>query len=637
FNFRESQSFFLRILPSLCQLLFIGPYFVYICVWVSTLSPSYVCCVQEVLKCDLPMMFVSKNAGCQSICMLNFWQPKCCAGYYGRDCLVCPGGVEAPCSSHGKCDDGHLGNGTCKCDTGFQGVSCEHCSEGHYGPTCKACNCTEHGSCDEGLKGRGSCFCEPGWTGERCETQQGVTWNGGCAKGAKCVQKGEKVTCTCPKGHKGDGFTCQPIDPCASEDNGGCHEHATCTMTGPGKKMCTCKDNYIGDGVTCEVKELPINRCLQDNGLCHQDAKCTDLHFEDATLGVFHLRSDKGQYKWNYTAAQQACTAEGGTLATYTQLSYAQQGGLNMCSAGWLDEARVAYPTTYSNPNCGFGHVGIVDYGTRKNLSETWDTFCYRVKEVKCECKLGYIGDGYTCTGNLLQVLSSTPSFSNFLTQILNYSQNSASGKEFVKRLSNLTVQSTLFVPDNTGLSENQTLTQRDIEYHLSEGQALALSELKNGSRIRTRLGSLTVLGIADFLNPKTLTSRYINDRFVTDSDIVASNGIIHVLQGPLTAPPPRQALHAAHKAGMGVGVVLLVTLVVGVIFVGYHFYTHKTKPFQFHYFKDENEDEASHPDCSPNVCNPVYDAAPDPVEPSPTEDKHEVVNGGSYDLLQDS
>lgn len=51
-----------------------------------------------------------------------------------------------------------------------------------------------------------------------------------------------------------------------------------------------------------------------------------------------------------------------------------------MCSAGWLDGARVAYPTTYSNPNCGFGHVGVVDYGVRKNLSETWDAFCYRIK-----------------------------------------------------------------------------------------------------------------------------------------------------------------------------------------------------------------------------------------------------------------
>lgn len=51
-----------------------------------------------------------------------------------------------------------------------------------------------------------------------------------------------------------------------------------------------------------------------------------------------------------------------------------------MCSAGWLDKARVAYPTTYSNPNCGFGHIGIVDYGTRANLTETWDAFCYRMK-----------------------------------------------------------------------------------------------------------------------------------------------------------------------------------------------------------------------------------------------------------------
>lgn len=466
-------------------------------------------------------------------------------------------------------------------------------------------------------------------------------WNGGCAKGARCSQTGEKVSCTCPKGHSGDGFTCQPIDPCVSGDNGGCHEHATCTMTAPGKRKCTCKDNYIGDGLTCQVKQLPVSRCLQDNGRCHQDAKCTDLHFEDATLGVFHYRSHKGQYKLNYTEAQQACAAEGGSLATYTQLSYAQQGGLNMCAAGWLDQARVAYPTTYSNPLCGFGHVGIVDYGTRKNLSETWDTFCYRMKEVKCECKPGYLGDGFSCVGNLLQVLESTPTFSNFLTQILNYSQVSESGKQFVKRLSDVMVQSTLFVPDNNGLPANQTLSQRAIEFHLSEGQALLLSQLKNGSRIRTRVGSLTVLGVADLLNPSALSSRYINDRFITESDILAINGIIHVLQGPLKAPPPRHEMHAAHKAGMGVGVVLLIVLVAGVLFVGYHFYTHNTKPFQFHYFKeDEGEEDAPPADCSRSISNPVYEAAPEPAESKTSdvtaEDKHEVVNGGSYDLLQD-
>lgn len=36
--------------------------------------------------------------------------------------------------------------------------------------------------------------------------------------------------------------------------------------------------------------------------------------------------------------------------------------------------------------------------------------------EVKCDCSSGFIGDGFSCTGNLLQVLQETPSFSNFLT-----------------------------------------------------------------------------------------------------------------------------------------------------------------------------------------------------------------------------
>lgn len=45
----------------------------------------------------------------------------------------------------------------------------------------------------------------------------------------------------------------------------------------------------------------------------------------DATLGVFHYRGVLGRYKLNYSAAQEACSAEGGSLASYTQLSYAQQ------------------------------------------------------------------------------------------------------------------------------------------------------------------------------------------------------------------------------------------------------------------------------------------------------------------------
>ncbi|XP_053718395.1 stabilin-2 [Synchiropus splendidus] len=610
--------------------------------------------LKEVNKCDAPFFQVTKNSGCRSICTTNIWQPKCCPGYYGRDCQVCPGGARSPCNNRGQCDDGHLGNGTCTCVPGFGGLACEQCTSGFFGTKCQACNCTEHGSCDDGRRGTGLCFCELGWTGQRCETKLDVIpvcdpacspkaicqgnntcvcrpfhdgdgysctvvdmcqiWNGGCAPDAKCSQVGDHVTCTCPKGHSGDGFTCQPIDPC-TEDNGGCHEHADCTMTGPGKRRCSCKNGFIGDGVTCEVKQLPISRCRQDNAGCHSDARCTDLHFEDSTLGVFHLRSAKGQYKLNFKAAEQACTDAGGSLATYNQLSYAQQGGMNMCAAGWLDQARVAYPTTYSNPKCGFGHVGIVDYGVRKDLGETWDVFCYRMKEVRCECKLGYVGDGYSCTGNLLQVLKSTPTFSNFLTQILNYSRTSDLGKRFLNRLGDITVQSTLFVPDNDGLMDNQTLSHRDLESHLLNGMALPLSQLTNGRRLDTGVGRLTVQGVVDLLDPTALSSRYVNNQFITQADIQASNGIIHVLQGPIRAPPQTQAQqHVAHKAGMGVGVVLLIAVVTVALFVAYRFYRHNTKPFRFHYFKeDDNEEEEPSPlSGGRSISNPVYEPGPE-------------------------
>lgn len=113
------------------------------------------------------------------------------------------------------------------------------------------------------------------------------------------------------------------------------------------------------------------------------------------------------------------------------------------------------------------------------------------------------------------------------LQQIQNFSLVSEEGRRFVKRLSDLKVQSTLFVPDNSGLPVNQvsfnsvipvctcegvltcvslqTLTRRDIEFHLSEGRALPVRQLKNGTRIRTHVGSLSVLGVADMLNAAAL------------------------------------------------------------------------------------------------------------------------------------
>ncbi|XP_035384430.1 stabilin-2-like [Electrophorus electricus] len=330
-----------------------------------------------------------------------------------------------------------------------------------------------------------------------------------------------------------------------------------------------------------------------------------------------------------------------------------------LCSAGWLEQERVAYPMNYSHPKCGFGHVGIMDYGKQTDLSRTWDTFCYRPKDktmqlmtvydkhktyVKFECKMGYIGDGYTCTGNLLQVLSSKSNFSNFLSQILNCSRTSASGQEFVRRLSNITTQSTLFVPDNDGLYENETLSYRDLEHHLLDGRALVLQALINVSHVRTHLGhTLSVKGVPSLQSPQTLASSgYVNDRYIIESDIFASNGIIHVLHGPLKAPPPpAPSLHPAHKAGMGIGVLLLVILIVAGAFVAYHFYTQQSKPFQFHYFKEDENEDSSPSGSAPYISNPTYESTPAPTDPhlpaDEKDDEQQMVASGSYDLLQDS
>lgn len=54
--------------------------------------------------------------------------------------------------------------------------------------------------------------------------------------------------------------------------------------------------------------------------------------------------------------------------------------GFHLCLVGWLDNGTAGYPTAYPNPSCGGNRVGIVDYGIRSNLSETWDAYCYREK-----------------------------------------------------------------------------------------------------------------------------------------------------------------------------------------------------------------------------------------------------------------
>nr|ADO27921.1 tumor necrosis factor-inducible gene 6 protein [Ictalurus furcatus] len=114
------------------------------------------------------------------------------------------------------------------------------------------------------------------------------------------------------------------------------------------------------------------------NGILHNS-----IWLEQAA-GVYHRESRKGRYQLTYKEAKAVCKFEGGSLATYDQLEAARQIGFHVCAAGWFDKGRVGYPIVKSGTNCGYGKVGIIDYGYRLNKSEKWDVYCYNPNSKEC-------------------------------------------------------------------------------------------------------------------------------------------------------------------------------------------------------------------------------------------------------------
>ncbi|KAM4612808.1 stabilin-1 [Polymixia lowei] len=592
--------------------------------------------------------------GCKRVCQTSSWVPRCCKNHYGRDCQVCAGGVEAPCGDHGDCSDGRLGTGICRCHKGFKGTACELCQPKYYGPNCTACNCTAMGRCEDGLDGSGECVCQSGWQGERCHQKidlvpvecqrchaeavcvptvgcrcksqfQGngthctpmpppdlcLEYNGGCHQNSDCNQTGLVVNCTCHSGYQGDGFSCDPINRCVEENNGGCSDFATCKFTGPNERQCECLSGYVGNGVQCLEKVVPpVDRCLENNGGCDPKASCKDLHYHVNTAGVFHLRSPEGKYQMNFSQAEAACTAQDATLASFKQMSDAQQLGMHLCVAGWLAGGQVGYPTNFPSLKCGDNHVGVVLYKEPVDTSSKYDAYCYRLREVSCVCTAGYVGNGWFCNGVLASILATHTNFSIFYKFLLDYSESSAGGRELLDFLSYRNTDVMLFVPHNTGFTHNQTLSGRDLEYHVSANQSSRLyQELKHQEVITSRLGvNLTVT------HGNNQSYKLVNQRVLLDWDIPASNGIIHIIEGPLRAPPPATSHDASggHLHSSGAVSAILVGVVSVCLLSGlvYFLFKHKTDAFRFHYFRNEDDDRASNEGARPalvSIPNPLY------------------------------
>ncbi|XP_028854298.1 stabilin-1 isoform X2 [Denticeps clupeoides] len=589
--------------------------------------------------------------GCSRQCNKTEWTFQCCKNHYGGSCQVCHGGLEAPCGLHGDCDDGTAGTGLCRCHNGFKGSACELCMRNHYGANCTACNCTVNGQCDDGIDGSGSCFCSEGWTGGLCETKlgskpvcfpvchsnavclpdnqcecqppyvgEGVNCtapdfcsesNGGCHQHADCTQAGINVTCTCQQGHSGDGTDCSPIDRCMMEQNGGCSDFASCIFKGPNERDCQCLPEYVGDGIQCLQKVVPpVDRCLDNNGGCDAQATCKDLHFHTNTAGVFHLRPPAGRYKMNFTTAEAACQAEGATLATFSQMSDAQQLGMHLCVAGWMDEKKVGYPIRFPSVKCGDNRVGIILYKEPVDLSTTYDAYCYRMRDVECVCQPMYVGNGDFCNGNLASVLATNAKLSKFYKALLDYSNTAVEGANLLNFMSTSSSFATLFVPHNDGFLSNETLSWRDMEYHISTNNSVHFFEnMTHNFIIQSRLGyNLTIL--------TSKPHKLINKRKILDWNIPATNGILHIIEGPLKAPPQivKPPEHVRHRSSTST--IASSLLVLGFIIllgggIAYYLFKHKNDAFRFQYFKNDDEDNNPNKEgTSPalvSIPNPLY------------------------------
>ncbi|XP_053142608.1 signal peptide, CUB and EGF-like domain-containing protein 2 isoform X10 [Hemicordylus capensis] len=119
-----------------------------------------------------------------------------------------------------------------------------------------------------------------------------------CHPDAFCQNTPKLYKCTCKPGYSGEGKTCEDIDECDNDFNGGCvHE----CFNIPGNYRCTCYDGFMlaQDGHNC----LDMDECSFNNGGCQHvcintvgsyECRCNDGFFLSDNQHTCIHRSEEG-------------------------------------------------------------------------------------------------------------------------------------------------------------------------------------------------------------------------------------------------------------------------------------------------------------------------------------------------------
>ncbi|XP_048448653.1 stabilin-1-like [Rhincodon typus] len=134
-----------------------------------------------------------------------------------------------------------------------------------------------------------------------------------------------------------------------------------------------------------------------------------------------------------------------------------------------------------------------------------------------------------------------------------------------------------------------------------------------------------------------------VNGRHIMEWDLVASNGIIHVIEGPLTTPHPVLASASSSSNVLGATLLLGLGCLIAAI-VGLSFCLRRRREiFQFQYFKANDDDgiglSAEDNPALVSVPNPVYGAygivTDNTTEPFEDNDEYEYYSD-TQNILQD-
>lgn len=515
---------------------------------------------------------IDRNGTC--VCQEHFSGSACqeCRdpSRFGPDC-------RSACSCvHGICSRGPLGDGSCLCFAGYTGPHCDQ-----ELPVCQALHCPQGSQCSSEAP---ACRCLPGYVqqGGECRAPDPCRPSP-CSPLARCLASPRgQAQCRCPENYHGDGTVCLPLDPCTSNHGGcpsdstlclyqrpgkascsckpglvnknynasagcsaycfphSCDRSATCQVTPDGKTSCVCKEGEVGDGRACYGHLLHEIRKADQMGMMFLRQRLNLAMLEQGcreiltTSGPFTVLVPSNSYSssrtTNASLARQLCRQHIVAGQHVLDESRSQQSVRWWTLAG--QEVTIAFHRymkyTFKDKDPAQETVAVykANYPAANGVFHVVTTLRWQPPSELPEDSTRTIG----------QILASTEAFSRFETILENCGSPSildgpgpftvfVPSNEAVDRLRD----GRLIYLFTAGLSKLQEL----VRHHIYSRSQLTVEKLISKGRVVSMANQVIAVNVTEegrvLLGPDGVPLWRV--------DLLASNGVIHMLDGVLLPP----------------------------------------------------------------------------------------------------